>query len=150
MPGYRFRRVPNRLDNSTTDYWHCSNGDVTDGPVPAGVPAECSRYALAQVEFRTDLNINLFGVLDEDRDWRRRGWGRGPQVVVFADAGRGWLVGASDNRRTFSPSQLPSLYTFQTDIGIGLVLDDLGVYVAKAVSQGELPMKFFIRLRPRF
>ena len=106
--------------------------------------------ALAQVEFRGDLNLDPFGILNEDREWRRRGWGRGAKWVVFADAGRGWLVGPSDGRRFYGSTTLPQLSTFQTDIGAGLLLDDFGLYVAKSLSQAGAPVNFFIRLRPRF
>lgn len=146
MPGYDFRR----MQTGATDYMMCSTTGPGGNGVPAGRPAECERMALAQVEFRGDFDIDPFGILDDDRTWRRRGWGRGAQWVVFADAGRGWLVGQPSGDRIYGKSELPRLSTFQTDIGFGLILDDLGIYVAKAVSQREAPMNFFVRLRPRF
>jgi hypothetical protein len=150
LPGFDFRRLQGRFDPSVVDYLTCSNYGVMDTALPVGTPGECERFALAQVEFRGDLDLDPFGILSEDRDWRRRGWGRGTQWVVFADAGRGWLVGAPDDRRTYGKSAIPKLSTFQTDVGLGLVLDDLGLYVAKSVSRSESPVNFFIRLRPRF
>lgn len=151
MPGYDFRRLNgNRFDPATTDYLGCSGTGVTDVPLPQGAPAECERFALAQVEFRGDLDIDPFGILDQDREWRRRGWGRGTKWVVFADAGRGWLVGTPDGKRTFSKWALPRLSSFQTDVGFGLLLDDVGIYASKALSQGGSPVNFHIRLRPRF
>jgi hypothetical protein len=151
MPGYDFRRLDgNRFDGSTIDYLGCGDYSVQDVMLPQGAPAECERFALAQVEFRGDLDIDPFGILDQDREWRRRGWGRGTQWVVFADAGRGWLVGPTDGRRTFSRSRIPDLSSFQTDVGFGLLLDELGIYMSKALSQGNSPINFHIRLRPRF
>lgn len=151
MPGYDFRRVNgNRFDPSLIDYLGCGDYSVVGIALPQGAPAECERFALAQVEFRGDLDIDPFGILDQDREWRRRGWGRGAQWVVFADAGRGWLVGPGDGRRTFGKSSLPPLSSFQTDVGFGLLLDDFGVYVSKALSQGGAPVNFHVRLRPRF
>jgi hypothetical protein len=151
MPGFDFRRLTgNRFDPATVDYLGCGNYGVADLPLPQGVPAECERFALAQVEFRGDLDIDPFGILDQDREWRRRGWGRGTKWVVFANAGRGWLVGEPDGARTMSKGRLPDLSTFQTDIGFGLLLDDIGVYASKALSQGGSPVNFHIRLRPRF
>ncbi|MBL8984342.1 MAG: BamA/TamA family outer membrane protein [Gemmatimonadetes bacterium] len=147
LPGYDFRLAG--LTNGV-DRLQCSDVAGTSGPVPVGSPGECERMALAQVEFRGDLGLDPFGILDEDREWRRRGWGRGAQWVVFADAGRGWLVGPDDGGRTFAKSKMPKLSTFQTDIGLGLVLDDLGLYLAKPLNQPDAPVNFFIRLRPRF
>jgi hypothetical protein len=70
--------------------------------------------------------------------------------VVFADAGRGWLVGPEDGGRSYPASAAPPLSTFQTDVGIGLMLDDVGLYLAKPLTRNDAPMNFFIRLRPRF
>lgn len=146
MPGFDFRR----LMTGPTDHLMCSAGGTVGSALPMGRPGECERMALAQVEFRGDFDIDPFGILDEDRNWRRRGWGRGAQWVVFADAGRGWLVGTPDRARTYGKSEFPALSTFQTDVGFGLLLDDLGLYMAKAVSQSKAPVNFFVRLRPRF
>ncbi|MCC6316141.1 MAG: BamA/TamA family outer membrane protein [Gemmatimonadaceae bacterium] len=150
MPGYDFRRFELRNDPAAVDYLTCGNYGVAGVLNPVGTPGECERFALAQVEFRGDLDLDPFGILDEDRHWRRRGWGRGTQWVVFADAGRGWLVGTPDGGRTFAKSSFPRLSTFRTDVGIGLVLDDLGLYLAKSLSHSGAPVNFFIRLRPRF
>ena len=151
MPGFDFRRVDgNRRDPATIDYLGCGDYSVQDVVLPQGAPAECERFALAQVEFRGDLDIDPFGILDQDREWRRRGWGRGAQWVVFADAGRGWLVGPTDGRRVFSRGRIPGLSSFQTDVGFGLLLDDVGIYASKALTQGGSPVNFHIRLRPRF
>lgn len=146
LPGYDFRQVVLR---DGVDRLTCSNPSGSVGPVPVGTPGECERMMLAQVEFRGDFDIDPFGILDDDRNWRRRGWGRGAQWVVFADAGRGWLVGPEDGGRSYPKSVLPRLSTFQTDVGLGLVLDDLGLYIAKPLGS-DAPVNFFIRLRPRF
>ncbi len=115
-----------------------------------GSPAHCERFALAQVEFRGDMHLDPFGVLDEERERRRAGWGRGTQWVLFADAGRGWLVGANDGGLSYGKGQFPALSTFRTDVGLGLVLDDVGVYVAKSLSDRSAPVNVFVRLKPRF
>jgi hypothetical protein len=149
LPGFDFRRLAGR-----TDYWHCSGplrSTTLSGPLyPAGVPAQCERVALGQLEYRGEIHIDPFGVLGEERDRRRRGWGRGAQWVAFADAGRGWLVGPRDGEMRFGRSQVPPLSTFRADVGIGIRLDDIGLYLAKAVSDADAPMNFFVRLRPRF
>jgi outer membrane protein assembly factor BamA len=150
LPGYDFRRLQDRFGGSATDVLTCSNYTVQNGGLPVGTPGECERFAMAQVELRGDMGVDLFGILDGDRDWRRNGWGRGAQWVLFADAGRGWLVGTPDDTRTFSQSALPPLKSFKTDVGVGLQLDELGLYLAKSLSDRGAPVNFFVRLRPRF
>ena len=143
MPGFDFRRTA-----GTPDVWQCSTATLPGAPL--GTPAQCERFAMAQVEYRGDMHFDLFGVLDEERDRRRAGWGRGTEWVVFADAGRGWLVGPADGGLSYAKGSLPGLSTFRTDIGLGIVLDNVGVYVAKSLSNGSEPINIFVRLRPRF
>jgi hypothetical protein len=45
---------------------------------------------------------------------------------------------------------MPPLGTFRADVGVGLRLDDLGIYIAKAVTDSDAPPNLFVRLRPRF
>lgn len=145
LGGYDFRRTA-----GSPDVWQCSTPSVAGGSVPMGVPAQCDRFAMAQVEFRGDLQLDPFGVLDEEREYRKAGWGHGTQWVLFADAGRGWLVGPADGGLSYGRSALPPLSSFRTDVGVGLVLDDVGVYVAKSLSNRSMPVNVFVRLRPRF
>jgi hypothetical protein len=117
----------------------------------AGSPAQCDRIALAQIEFRGDIDLDPFGMFDDDwRPWKR-GYGRGAQWVLFADAGRGWLVtptaGVED--LTYDKGKFPKGGTFRTDVGVGLLLDNVGFYVAKAMSGKDQPVNFFVRLKPR-
>jgi hypothetical protein len=135
MPGWDFRS-PTAMNALT-----CS-----DGGVP-GMPAQCERMALAQVEYRGDLHIDLFTDWDDDDYTRSHSQG---VWVVFADAGRGWLVGAPSAPLTYGRNELPPLSTFRTDLGVGLDFDVIGVYVAKAMSQPKEPANFFVRLRHRF
>ncbi len=147
LGGYDFRR-----SLGATDVWQCATppDPVSSISPPRGRPAECERFVMAQAEFRGDLHIDPFGVLDEERDRRRAGWGRGTQWALFADAGRGWLVGTPDDALFYRRGDLPALSTFRTDIGIGLVLDNVGVYASKSLSNGKAPINVFVRLRPRF
>ena len=118
--------------------------------MPEGVPAQCERFALGQVEYRGEIGSSLFGLLDEERRRRRFGWGRSAEWVVFADVGRGWLVGPRAGELQYGPGTVPSLRTFRADIGLGLRLDDLGLYIAKSVTDPRTPINFFARLQPRF
>jgi hypothetical protein len=154
LPGYDFRETP---IGAGVDYFQCSRtpaaGEVRS--TAPGAPAECDRMAMAQAEYRGDLNFdfNLFGDDDDedDEDWRFR-VDTDAQWVVFADAGRGWRVGpqgvSGDGR--FAKDEFPALRTFRTDIGLGLQTDVIGFYVAKSVSDSEEPANFFVRVRKRF
>ena len=136
IPGYDFRSPSS--GNSLT---------CTDGTVP-GMPSQCDRMALGQVEYRGDLHFNLFTDWDDEDDYMRRHadgvW------VVFADAGRGWLVGQPDGALTYGRKDLPPLSTFRTDLGVGLDFDIIGVFVAKAMSRPKEPANFLVRIRHRF
>lgn len=135
LPGYDFRSAT--AGNTLT----CS-----DGAVP-GIPGQCDRMALAQVEYRGDLHLDLF--TDWTDDDFMRGHANGVWVF-FADAGRGWLVGQPDGAMTFGRGELPPLSSFRTDLGLGLDFDVIGLYVAKAMSRPREPANFFVRIRHRF
>jgi Omp85 superfamily domain len=150
LPGYDFRRI-----EGGTDYWQCSAPQAAPfGPPPAayppGLPAQCQRIALAQAEYRGVIHVDPLGILGEERVRRRSGWGRTAEWVVFADMGRGWLVGERFGTLRYGSNAIPPLNTFRGDIGIGIRLDDVGVYAAKALSNSHTPVNFFVRLRPRF
>jgi cytoskeletal protein CcmA (bactofilin family) len=149
LAGYDFRQV-----RPGTDYLTCAGSRDEDAPggprSPEGVPAQCERFALAQVEYRGEIGSSLFGLLDEERRRRRFGWGRSAEWVVFADVGRGWLVGPRVGELQYGATTLPSLRTFRADLGLGLRLDDLGLYIAKSVTDPRTPINFFARLQPRF
>jgi hypothetical protein len=158
IAGFDFRR-PVSLTN---DAGQCTVG----GLEPVGSPAQCERFAMAQVELRGDLRIDFFGGDDDDDDdrgrWRRRDWHGGIDLdgswVIFADAGRGWLVGDRFGDLVYPKNELPKVGTFLTDVGVGLDFGErswgdsgtIGVYVAKSVSHPSQPANFFVRVRRRF
>lgn len=136
LPGYGFRASRAAEDRGT-----CG------GAIP-GMPAQCDRIALGQVEYRGDLHFGLLDWWDEDARVRLR---NSPVWVVFADAGRGWLVNETTaDSSGYGRGELPALSTFRTDIGAGLDFGSFGVYVAKAMSDAGEPARFFVRLRHRF
>jgi hypothetical protein len=65
------------------------------------------------------------------------------------DAGRGWLVGKRAGDLQYPSTSLPGLDTYRTDVGLGLDLGILGIYVAKAVSESKEPANVFVRIRSR-
>jgi outer membrane protein assembly factor BamA len=147
LPGYDFRR---RLPG--TDYLTCSS--VAPPPAqparPPGTPAECERFMLAQVEYRGDIRGDPWGIFGAERERRRFGWGRRAEWVVFADAGRGWLVGPRAGDLRYPAGRMPPLGSFRADVGVGLRLDDLGIYLAKSVTDSDALPNLYLRLRPRF
>jgi hypothetical protein len=139
LPGFGFRTTRTGLDR----------GNCNVGNAVIGVPAQCDRIALGQIEYRSDLHLPFTGGLEDfPRRYRRShddiSW------VLFADAGRGWLIDRGDGTPSFDRGALPALSTFRTDIGIGLDVMGLGVYCAKALSDPSEPVNFFVRLRHRF
>lgn len=139
LAGYPFRRT-----GTGDDVRQCSVG----AEIPLGVPAQCERMVLAQAEYRGDLWLSLFGSLDDS--WRGGGWHHRAQWVIFADAGRGWLVGPRSGDLTYTKGSLPSLGTFKTDVGIGFDAGLIGFYMAKSVSDSKEPPNFFVRVGRRF
>ncbi len=149
LPGYDFRQI-----RPGTDVLTCAGtrdeGIPGGARSPEGIPAQCERFALGQVEYRGEIGTNLFGLLDQERRRRRFGWGRRAEWVAFADVGRGWLVGPRAGDLQYGASTFPELRTFRADVGLGLRLDDLGLYIAKSVTDPRTPINFFARLQPRF
>ncbi len=142
LPGFDFRRL-----GIGTDVGQCS---PESGPLP-GRPAECERVTLAQLEYRQELVSELFDIFNRN-GIRVRGttFRVKPAAVVFADAGRGWLVGKRDGGLSYPSGSLPGFDTWRTDVGVGLDLGIAGMYVAKAVSEAKEPANFFVRIRGRF
>ncbi|MEX2154094.1 MAG: hypothetical protein WD825_12205 [Gemmatimonadaceae bacterium] len=145
LPGYDFR-TPSAVNTLT-----CTIQVATapnNGYVP-GVPGQCDRMALAQVEYRGDLHFDLFTDWEDDHYMRSHSDG---VWVFFADAGRGWLVGAPTGADPLlvEREKLPALSTFRTNLGVGLDFDIVGLYVAKAMSQPKEAANFFVRIRHRF
>lgn len=138
VPGFDFR------SDRAPDVGTCGIGGTTSLP---GMPAQCERIALVQLEYRSDLHLSFRTGGDGARPRRLRADGA---WVFFTDAGRGWLVNAPANSLNLGRSDLPPLSTYRTDIGAGLDFDLLGVYVAKALSAPREPMNVFVRLRHRF
>jgi hypothetical protein len=155
IPGFDFRRA-----TGTTDVQQCGSM----GAALPGAPAECDRVALAQVEYRGNLGLNIdpfgamrsrLGAAPDAAESRVRGGVRS-EWVVFFDGGRGWRVGAREGDLRYPRASIPPLRTFRSDVGVGLLfggragIDQLGVYVAKAVSDADEPANVIVRLRRRF
>jgi hypothetical protein len=140
LPGFDFRRVEGSPETGT-----CAPA----GSAVPGAPAMCERVLLAQAEYRRELRAGLFdwlgagraslGALAAHGDW-----------LVFADVGRGWLVGQRFADLVYPQRDIPGLGTFRADVGAGVDFGALGFYVAKAISKGAEPPNFIFRARHRF
>jgi hypothetical protein len=139
LPGYGFRQ------------FSC------DGSELEGDPALCDRALVGQAEFRTHLGFD-FGPKWAS-DWGDNGDERyepfhvsGPDLVVFADAGRAWSVArnGSAGPDIIPPDKLPALSTFRTDVGVGLDFGPLGFYLAKPLDQANRAVTFTVRMGRRF
>jgi hypothetical protein len=153
MPGFGFRVPRDGVDNGTCN---------PDGSFP-GRPAMCERIALGQVEYRGDLHLDLSPLWNwTDNEYSTSSsesaahrshinhFHRDGTWVVFADAGRGWLVGTPASTLTYDRRTLPALSTFRTDLGAGFDFGGVGLYLAKAISVSKEPVRFFVRLHHRF
>jgi hypothetical protein len=141
LPGYAFRSP------AGDDLLTCGGGFVQQG-----TPAQCDRVALAQVQLRSGFLFDAWR--DDSRDdWWRPGFNTRTSWVLFADAGRGWMVtdGAPGSPLHLGRNALPPLDSYKVDVGAGVDFGNLGFYWAKAVNNaGDDPIRFFVRLQHRF
>ncbi|MBM3908652.1 MAG: hypothetical protein FJ363_11345 [Gemmatimonadetes bacterium] len=139
LPGYDFRRSW-RVD---PDPFTCGGSSLP------GSPALCDRVMLFQAKYRTDFHVGW--VRNDARDdWWRPGFNQHAAFVLFADAGRGWSVGAPDLATTYAKDDVPPLSTFRADVGAGFDFGSLGIYVAKATTTASEPVNVIVRFRHRF
>jgi hypothetical protein len=142
LPGYDFRdgTLP------APDVFQCNSGAALPG-----LPAQCDRIALAQIEYRNELHAHFLDVMNS-RAIRIRGVGLTvrPTAVAFVDAGRGWLVGQRSGELRYPSASIPPFDSFRTDVGLGLDLGIFGIYAAKAVSVSKEPANVFVRVSRRF
>ncbi|MBI1966478.1 MAG: BamA/TamA family outer membrane protein [Gemmatimonadetes bacterium] len=141
IPGSAFRQVA------------CSGGIVD--PAFAGTQvAACDRVLVAQAEYRGHMSLRWVynppsGEGDEIEEGRAltKFWLEGLDLVVFGNAGQGWLVGSGPSR--VPSDKIPTLSGWIADLGLGIDWGGFGVYAAKAVTVGE-PIRFTVRLDHRF
>lgn len=74
---------------------------------------------------------------DSDWDWDDWAWFDGPTLVLFTNAGTGWL------RTEDGPD------TLHWDVGAGLAFGSVGLYVARAIQADE-PVRVTLRIERRF
>jgi hypothetical protein len=139
VEGYDFRRA----SNDANDVFTC--GGIATYP---GRAALCDRIALAQVELRQDFHVAWVRT-DRHEEWWRPGFNGRGQWVLFADAGRGWLL-ESGGAPLQQARGLPALSTFRSSLGLGVDFGGLGFYLAKAVTTADEPLNVYVRVGRRF
>lgn len=131
LPGYSFREAI----GDGGDVMQC----VGAGVLPSANPVMCDRVVVGQLELRTQLASRPFDVFNIPAlRLRSVGFTASPVGVLFIDAGRGWRT------------TLPWPTAYKSDVGAGLDLGLIGVYVAKAMSDPSEPLRFFMRINRRF
>lgn len=146
LPGFDFRR----MIGDKADVGTCATG--SDAEFAAlGRPAQCERMVLLQAEWKGSFRVNLFGREDKfgDRRYTTDRFSADGNWVVFANSGRGWLLGDRGDLRIGS-GRVPETGTWRTDLGGGFDFGGFGVYVAQAVSESGLKPNFFVRVGHRF
>ena len=145
LPGFDFRRVLDDADVGTC----ATGGDAAYAAL--GRPAQCERMVLLQAEWKGDFRINPFGREDRfgDRRYFTDRLSADGSWVVFANSGRGWLLGDRGDLRV-GTGRVPDIGTWRTDLGGGFDFGDFGVYVAQSVSESGLRPNVFVRLGHRF
>ncbi len=133
LPGYGFRALT------------CAPQGFSD----ASLPALCDRMLAAQVELRSRIDLGI-GYRYRDR-WRRDldqfiGFDQA-DLVVFLDAGKAWLSGDGPGR--VPNDRIPSLAEWKADIGAGLDAGGVGIYLARALTDGQ-PLRISLRINRRF
>jgi hypothetical protein len=120
-----------------------------DGFNDPALPALCDRLLVAQVDLRTRLDLGLgYRYREEARGSADRFIGIDQaDLVVFLDAGKSWLSGDGPGR--VPHDRVPSLNEWKADIGIGLDTGGIGLYLARALTDGQ-PVRVSLRLQRRF
>jgi hypothetical protein len=110
----------------------------------------CDRFALFSAEYRGSFDLHFGdwhddGEDEDDHDWDDWHWNfdASPDWILFFDGARGWAMEQSEER---GARDTDALY----DVGAGILLGDLGMYVAVPLTASDRGVKFFVRLGPRF
>jgi hypothetical protein len=116
--------------------------------IPSYPAYGCDAFGLLQAEIRGKLNLRLLwdggpwnGHSPDGEDTEGSAalsWASSPDWAVFVDAGRGWSY------QTDRPDE-----DTRVDVGVGVLLERFGVYLAVPVTGGS-GVNLFVRLGPRF
>ena len=139
LPGYDFRQ--SACNRAITDSVSAFAGTNV---------AACDRVIAVQAEYRGHVSLRA---RYDPESGQGEGLGyvtrflRGPDFVVFGDAGQAWLVGRGPGR--VPSNRLPGLDSWIADLGLGIDWGGFGVYVAKAINADQ-PVRVTARIEHRF
>jgi hypothetical protein len=133
LPGYNFRQLS------------CAPTTLAD----PSHPALCDRVVAVQLEVRTRTRMGLpIPTTEPYLNALQRIFAiREPDVVIFGDAGAGWIAGDGPGR--IPSNRIPVLGEWKEDVGFGFDAGGLGFYIAQPLTNG-LPLTFTVRLQRRF
>jgi hypothetical protein len=133
LPGYAFR------------YRNCAPATLAD----PSHPALCDRVVAVQLEVRTRTRMGLpIPTTEPYLNALQRIFAiREPDVVIFGDAGAGWIAGDGPGR--IPSNRIPVLGEWKEDVGFGFDAGGIGLYIAQPLTNG-LPLTFTVRLQRRF
>lgn len=144
LPGYRLfagdcgaRATTRRIERPPFD-------DDDEGTQTVFPHYGCDRAVLFQLEYRSDLDLSFDIGPDHEEDWDED-WDWYPVIdfsptwSFFLNTGRGWS-GTDEALDTGT----------MADVGLGLLLGDLGLYWAYPLDGGDRGLNFFVRLQYRF
>lgn len=122
------------------------DGDLTVRH-PAFAGYGCDRIALLQVEYRGGFSVDVdLGDDEWDEDWN---WYPAvdftPSWTLFANVGRGWAF--DDPAATAYPRYDTGTFA---DVGMGILLGDIGLYWAYPLQGDDHDLNFFVRVDYRF
>ena len=118
-----------------------------DAAVDSALTGLCDNVLLLQAEYRGGLSFDWFDDDDddfrrasrhqwsEDRHWVENTWFSWPTLVLFSNAGTGWIKGQPIGKLNF-------------DVGAGIEAGSFGVYFAKAIA--DEPLLVTLRVKRRF
>lgn len=146
LPAYAFRGL-----SGDADVGMCNTHPETDFAA-AGRPAMCDRILLLQAEWRGDFRVGLFGTAQrtDNRRWYASGLTADGSWSIFANTGRGWLVGPREGDLSFPRGSFPLVDGFRSDFGAGLDFGVIGVYLAQPLQGPVRTPRVFVRLGARF
>lgn len=146
LPGYAFRGLSGDIDVGMCNVLPEADFNAR------GRPAGCDRIMLVQAEWKGDFRISLFGKdrPTDNRRWYADGLSADGSWIVFANSGRGWLVGPRNEGLTYPRGSVPLFSGWRSDAGVGLDFGIIGVYVAQPLQSPAPTPRVFVRLGTRF
>jgi len=149
LPGYGLMSVDCGARSSVYSAMRTTDSGTRRHPAYASYG--CDRVALFQAEYRGTFTVDLgLGGGNEWEEWNED-WDWYPAVdfspswSVFFNAGRGWSLADQTSGSFFGPDT-----DTYADVGVGILLGDIGLYWAYPLQGADKDVNFFLRIDHRF